>query len=127
MLVEDSRIVQVGNVGERADDYLDASGCIVMPGLINCHTHVSMALMRSVADDMPLEDFLERTFEIDARRTPEDIETGATLGCLEIARSGTTCFMDLYYSEDIIAKSVEQVGLRARLGWAVLDDDKTTQ
>ena len=127
MLVEDSRIVQVGNVVERADDYLDASGCIVMPGLINCHTHVSMALMRSVADDMPLEDFLERTFEIDARRTPEDIETGATLGCLEMARSGTTCFMDLYYSEDIIAKSVEQVGLRARLGWAVLDDDKTTQ
>jgi 5-methylthioadenosine/S-adenosylhomocysteine deaminase len=127
VLVEDSRISQVGSIVERADDYLDASGCIVMPGLINCHTHVSMALMRSVADDMPLEDFLTRTFEIDSRRTSEDIETGATLGCLEMARTGTTCLVDLYYSEDVIAKSVEHVGLRACLGWAVLDDDKTTQ
>lgn len=86
-----------------------------------------MALMRSVADDVKLEKFLERTFAIDAKRTPEDIAVGATLGCLEMARSGTTTFVDLYYSEDVIAKSVEEVGLRGYLGWAVLDEQFTTQ
>ena len=127
LLVEDDRIVAVGDVPDDADDVLDASGCIVMPGLINCHTHVAMALMRGAADDVNLQGFLERTFAVDARRTPEDIELGATLGCLEMARTGTTCFLDLYYAEDAIARSVEEVGLRAYLGWAVLDEQYTTQ
>jgi len=86
-----------------------------------------MALMRRVADDVRLDKCLEKTFAIDAKRTSEDIGVGATLGCLEMARSGTTTFVDLYYSEDIIAKSVEQVGLRGYLGWAVLDEKFTTQ
>ena len=127
VLVEDGRIAGVGHVKTRPDETIDAGGCVVMPGLINCHTHVSMALMRSVADDVKLDKFLEKTFAIDAKRTPEDIGIGATLGCLEMARSGTTTFVDLYYSEDVIAKSVEQVGLRGYLGWAVLDEKFTTQ
>ena len=127
VLIEDGRITGVGHVKSRPDEVVDASGCVVMPGLINCHTHVSMALMRSVADDVKLEKFLGRTFAIDAKRTPEDISVGATLGCLEMARSGTTSFVDLYYSEDVIAKSAEEVGLRGFLGWAVLDEKFTTQ
>ena len=127
VLVEDGKITGVGHPKARPDDTIDAGGCIVMPGLINCHTHVAMALMRSVADDVKLDKFLERTFAIDAKRTREDIGVGATLGCLEMARSGTTTFVDLYYSEDVIAKSVEQVGLRAFLGWTVLDEKFTTQ
>ncbi len=127
VLVEDGRISGVGHVKARPDEVIDASGCVVMPGLINCHTHVSMALMRSVADDVKLEKFLDRTFAIDAKRTAEDIGVGATLGCLEMARSGTTSFVDLYYSEDVIAKSTEEVGLRGFLGWAVLDEKFTTQ
>ena len=127
LLVEDGIITKVGKFRDRVDDTLDATDCIVMPGLINCHTHVSMALMRGVADDLKLEQFLEKTFSIDAQRTPEDIETGAELGCIEMARSGTTCFLDLYYSEDIIARAVERVGLRGYLGWAVLDEEHTTQ
>lgn len=117
----------MGHVKSRPDEVVDASGCVVMPGLINCHTHVAMTLMRSVADDVKLEGFLERTFAIDAKRTPEDIEVGAALGCLEMARSGTTAFLDLYYSEDAVAKSTEEVGLRGYLGWAVLDEQFTTQ
>ncbi len=127
VFIEDGRIAGVGHVKARPDEVVDAGGCIVMPGLINCHTHVSMALMRSVADDVKLDEFLEKTFAIDAKRTPEDIGVGATLGCLEMARSGTTTFVDMYYSEDVIAKSVEQVGLRAYLGWTVLDEKFTTQ
>jgi len=83
--------------------------------------------MRSIADDVKLDKFLDKTFAIDARRTPEDVAVGATLGCLEMARSGTTTFVDMYYSEDAIAKSVEEVGLRGYLGWTVLDEKFTTQ
>src|SRR3989339_1542671 len=106
VLVNGTRIEQVGQVGRDADDVVDASGCVVMPGLINCHAHVSMAVMRSVADDVRLEGFLERTFAIDSKRTNEDIAAGAALGCLEMARTGTTTFLDLYYAQDVIAKSV---------------------
>ena len=125
--VEDGVIVEVGEVSAKGDHEVDASGCIVIPGLINCHTHVAMAVMRGMADDLKLEPFLERTFAIDSRRKAKDIETGALLGCAEMARSGTTCFLDLYYSQDIIARSVEKAGMRAYLGWAVLDKELTTQ
>ncbi|MBN1677019.1 MAG: amidohydrolase family protein [Candidatus Thermoplasmatota archaeon] len=127
VLVDGGKIAAVGHVKSRPDEVVDASGCIVIPGLINCHTHVAMTLMRSVADDVGLEGFLEKTFAIDSKRIPEDIEVGAALGCLEMARSGTTTFLDLYYSEDAIAKSAEEGGLRAYLGWAVLDEELTTQ
>lgn len=127
VLIEGDRISGVGHVKARPDEVIDASGCIVMPGLINCHTHVSMALMRSVADDVKLEQFLDRTFAIDAKRTPQDVGIGAALGCLEMARSGTTTLLDFYYSEDVIAKAVEKVGLRGYLGWTVLDEKFTTQ
>jgi len=127
VLVDGGKIAAVGHGKSRPDEVVDASGCIVIPGLINCHTHVAMTLMRSVADDVKLEGFLERTFAIDTKRVPEDIEVGAALGCLEMARSGTTTFLDLYYSEDAVAKSTEEVGLRGYLGWAVLDEEFTTQ
>lgn len=127
VLIEGNKISGVGHVKARPDEIIDASGCVVMPGLINCHTHVSMALMRSVADDVKLERFLDKTFAIDAKRTPEDVGIGAALGCLEMARSGTTTFLDFYYSEDFVAKAVEKVGLRGYLGWTVLDEKFTTQ
>jgi len=127
VLIEGDKISDVGHVKARPDEIIDASGGDVMPGLINCHTHVAMALMRSVADDVKLEKFLERTFAIDAKRTPEDVRIGATLGCLEMARSGTTTLLDFYYSEDEVANAVEQVGLRGYLGWTVLDEKFTTQ
>jgi len=127
ILIEGDRIAAVGHVKDRADDTVDASGCVVMPGMINCHTHVAMALMRGVADDVRLEQFLDRTFAIDAKRTPEDVGVGATLGCIEMVRSGTTTFVDAYYDEHEIAKSAERVGLRGYLGWTVLDEEFTTQ
>lgn len=127
VLVSGGRIERVGETREKADEVVDASGCLVMPGLINCHAHVAMALMRSVADDVDLEGFLERTFAIDSKRTGEDIAAGATLGCLEMARTGTTTFLDIYYAQDVIANSVQEVGLRGYLGWAVLDKEFTTQ
>jgi 5-methylthioadenosine/S-adenosylhomocysteine deaminase len=128
ILIEDGTIRQVGGrVRGSADVEIDASGDIVIPGLINTHTHVSMALLKGIADDLPFPKFLDKVFAVDAKRTERDIEAGAVQGCLEMIRSGTTTFLDLYYSEDIIARAVETAGIRGILGWAVLDQQFTTQ
>jgi len=73
VLIEGDSIAAVGHAKAKPDEVIDATGCVVMPGLINCHTHVAMSLMRSVADDVPLEKFLDKTFAVDARRTAEDV------------------------------------------------------
>ncbi|MCU0861090.1 MAG: amidohydrolase family protein [Methanomassiliicoccales archaeon] len=127
VLIEDGRIAQVGKVRGSADEVIDAAGDVVMPGLVNAHTHVAMTLMKGIADDMPFGDFLDRVFAADAHREERDLELGTKLGCLEMIRSGTTTFVDMYYSEDVIAKAVEQAGLRGVLCWAVLDQRFTTQ
>lgn len=127
LLIEDGLVREIGDVRSGADTEIDASGDIVLPGLINTHTHVAMAIMKGMADDLPFPDFLARTFSIDSKRTPKDIKCGAELGCLEMIRSGTTTFVDLYYSEDVIAVAVEASGLRGILSWTVLDQEFTTQ
>jgi len=126
ILIEDGLISQVGKVGS-ADQAIDAKGCAVIPGLINAHTHIAMTLMRGIADDVNLEKFLEKTFRVDALRTPEDILAGARLGALEMLLSGCTSFVDMYYGQDMVAKAVQESGIRGFLGWVVLDEKFTTQ
>jgi 5-methylthioadenosine/S-adenosylhomocysteine deaminase len=127
VLIEDGRIVKVGKVTDSVDEVIDAHGDIVMPGLVNAHTHVAMSVMKGIADDLPFGDFLDKVFAVDAKRQEKDIDVGARLGCLEMIRSGTTTFVDMYYSEDVIAKAVEDSGIRGVLCWAVLDQRFTTQ
>jgi len=128
VLVEKNKIKSVGkHKASEADTVIDAKGKVVIPGLVNLHQHIAMSTMRGIADDVTFDKFLERTFAADAKRTPDDILEGALLGCAESVLTGTTSFLDLYYGEDSVAKAVEEVGLRGFLGWAVLDDDKTTQ
>ena len=127
VLVRDGKIAQVGKVNASADKVIDAKGDILLPGFVNAHTHVAMSIMRGVADDVPFGKFLDRVFAVDAKRTDDDILAGARLGCLEMLQGGTTTFVDMYYSEDIIAKAVEEAGLRGVLCWAVLDQEFTTQ
>ncbi len=110
-----------------ASETLDCSNSLVMPGLINTHTHVSMTKLRGIADDVALDDFLKKTYAIDSKLTEKDVYEGALLGCLESVKFGTTCFNDLYYFEDEIAKAAVEVGLRANLAWATLDIEMTTQ
>jgi 5-methylthioadenosine/S-adenosylhomocysteine deaminase len=127
VLIEDGRVVKVGKVTDSVDEVIDARGDIVMPGLVNAHTHVAMSVMKGIADDLPFGDFLDKVFAVDAKRQEKDIDVGARLGCLEMIRSGTTTFVDMYYSEDVIAKAVEDSGIRGVLCWAVLDQRFTTQ
>ncbi|OPY33205.1 MAG: metal-dependent hydrolase [Methanomassiliicoccales archaeon PtaU1.Bin124] len=127
ILVEDNLIVQVGKVTGDADEVIEAGGDIVMPGMVNTHSHIAMSVMKGVADDVPFGKFLDKVFAIDSDRQEKDLLAGAKLGAMEMLLSGTTTFVDMYYSEDIIAKAVQQAGLRGVLCWAVLDVQFTTQ
>jgi 5-methylthioadenosine/S-adenosylhomocysteine deaminase len=128
VVIDGERIVSVGTRYEGSPDAeIDASGDIVIPGLINTHTHVAMSVMKGVVDDLLFPDFLDKVFRIDADRTDNDLSVGAKLGCMEMMRGGTTTFVDMYYSEDIIAKAVKETGLRGVLCWCVLDQQFTTQ
>jgi len=127
VLVEGGLIRKVGKVQSGADEVIEADGDILIPGLVNAHSHVAMSIMKGVADDVPFPKFLERVFAIDSDRQEGDIMLGAQLGLAEMIRSGTTTFVDLYYSEDVIAKAVTESGIRGVLCWAVLDEEYTTQ
>ncbi|HUX75629.1 MAG TPA: amidohydrolase [Anaerolineae bacterium] len=105
-----------------ADDVVDCSGCAVIPGLINAHTHASMTLLRGVADDLRLDVWLmgymmpvEQAFV-----RPDFCWLGTQLACAEMIRSGTTCFADMYYYEEAVADAAAQAGLRAICAETVL-------
>mgnify|MGYP000259454992 CR=1 FL=1 len=107
------------------DETLDADGGLVIPGLVNAHTHVAMTLLRGHADDKPLDRWLrEDIWPVEAALEPADIEAGAELGALEMIRSGTTAFADMYFEIDRTAAVVERAGLRARLGHGAISAGK---
>jgi 5-methylthioadenosine/S-adenosylhomocysteine deaminase len=127
VLIEGETIAGVGPGLGPADRVIDGRRRVVIPGMVNAHGHIAMHAMRGVADDMPLEAFLDRTFAIDAKRTSADIEAGARLGALELLRTGSTSCLDLYYDQDAVARGLTSLGIRSWLGWAVLDEKFTTQ
>lgn len=115
--IEDGTIVEIGDL-DTADETLDATGGIVIPGLVNAHTHVAMTLLRGAADDKELDRWLrEDIWPIEAELEPADVRAGAELGLIEMIKSGTTALADMYFNMDEVAAAVEQAGLRARLGY----------
>ncbi|MEZ0327990.1 MAG: amidohydrolase [Dissulfuribacterales bacterium] len=95
---------------------------LLMPGLINCHTHAAMTIFRGMADDLPLKIWLEEhIFPAESQLTPELVAIGTELACAEMIRSGTTSFVDMYLFEDAVASVVDRVGMRAWLGEGVFD------
>ncbi|MEM7583278.1 MAG: amidohydrolase [Acidobacteriota bacterium] len=126
--VADGRIVAIGPASELAAEYgasrrVDAGGGIIMPGLINTHTHVPMVLFRGLADDLKLMDWLENhIFPAEAKHVDEEfVRWGTRLGCLEMLRGGTTTFVDMYFFEGEIAEEVDACGMRAVLGETLID------
>ena len=111
-------IVAVGREGDilkkySSEEVFDCGGKVVMPGLIDAHTHVSMNLLRGLADDLRLDVWLmgymmpvEREF-----LSPEFVRLGAKLAAVELIRSGVTCFNDMYYYEKDVARVTEEDGL----------------
>ncbi|MEO8084863.1 MAG: amidohydrolase, partial [Ardenticatenales bacterium] len=101
---------------------IDARGTAALPGLVNAHTHNGMTLMRSYADDMPLMPWLrEKIWPFEARMTPDDVYWGNRLGCIEMIRTGTTCFNDMYWHFTQSARAVQDSGMRAQLAVAMAD------
>src|SRR5712692_5645870 len=117
----------IAAVGPDADAYaaaetIDCLGRVVMPGLVNAHTHVPMTLLRGLADDLRLDVWLmgymlpvEREFV-----SPDFVRLGTRLGCAEMIRSGVTCFADMYYFEEAVAEATAEAGLRALCAQTVL-------
>ena len=125
--VTGNKIVAVGPQADIEGQYtasatLDCGGKVLMPGLVNAHTHAPMTLLRGLADDLRLDVWLlgymmpvEREFV-----SPDFVRLGTRLACAEMLRSGVTCFADMYYFEEAIAESVAQAGMRAVCSQAVL-------
>ena len=133
-VIEDAAVAIQGDtivaVGPRLDiesryhaaSTIDARGQIIMPGLINAHTHVPMVLYRGLADDLALMDWLTKYIFPAEKATvsPEFVRIGTNLAALEMIESGTTTFADMYYFEDDIAEATHEAGLRAVLGQSVI-------
>ena len=127
---EEGTIEEIAAAGETgATDTLDATDSLVIPGLVNAHTHVAMTLFRGYADDKPLEDWLqEDIWPVEAELQAADVRAGTKLGIAEMIRSGTTGFGDMYFCMPEVADVVDDTGIRARLGHGALsvgkDDDE---
>jgi 5-methylthioadenosine/S-adenosylhomocysteine deaminase len=128
LLIDDGIITHIAErIGVEADYIINCDKNIVSPGFVNMHTHVAMTNMRTLLDDLPFQKFLETGFKIDEIRRDEEIYLGAKLGILEMLRRGITTFLDMYYSEDQVAKAVEETGIRSFLGWSIVNKNMTTQ
>ncbi|MGL5310672.1 MAG: amidohydrolase family protein, partial [Plesiomonas shigelloides] len=124
VVVKGNKIIAVGGPElakqYKADKVLDVDGDIVMPGLINTHTHASMTVFRSLADDVP--DRLHRyIFPLENKMVSRDmVRVGANLANIEMVKGGVTTYADMYYFEDEVAKTVDKIGMRAVLGESVI-------
>src|SRR5262245_30909817 len=126
--VRDGAIVAVGSRdaiarAHAAATVVDARGDLVIPGLVDAHTHVPMTLFRGLADDLPLHTWLERHVWPAERRFihPETVRWGSRLGIAELLRSGVTTLCDMYFYADDVATVVDELGARGVLGQAFLD------
>jgi len=125
--IRGDRIIGVGKRGDitrqfQAARHLDRPEAILMPGLINTHTHAAMSLLRGIADDLRLQDWLEKyIFPAEAKNVTADfVLWGTRLACLEMMLSGTTTFVDMYYFEDRVAQATKEAGMRGVLGETIL-------
>jgi 5-methylthioadenosine/S-adenosylhomocysteine deaminase len=122
--VEEDRIVAIGAEVESADgdEVLDAAGMALVPGLVNGHTHAAMTLMRGYGGDLPLMQWLQdRIFPIEAKLTADDVYWGTRLACVEMIRSGTVRFWDMYWQPEAVARAVQDAGIRASVALPLVD------
>ncbi len=129
ILIEDDRIKRIGFIDCDADKVIDATNKIVMPGLINAHTHVGMSLFRGYADEAELMDWLQKNiWPVEDKMTASDVYYASMLSAIEMIKSGTTTFNDNYFFEEETAKVAEKTGLRAILSRCVIGDaDEATK
>lgn len=136
LAIRGGRIIGVGSRQELRDRFqareqIEANGKVIIPGLVNGHTHIPMVLFRGLADDLDLQDWLTKyIFPAEAKNVSEEfVRAGTRLGLAEMIRGGTTTYCDMYYFEDAIADETAKAGVRGVLGETVIDfpvaDNKT--
>jgi len=124
LAISGSKIVDISpNTKYKAKKTIDAAGKLVMPGLINTHTHAAMTMLRGVADDLPLEVWWQKyIFPLEKKYGNQDyVRIGVSLAAIEMIKSGTTSFSDMYFYEDDAAEVCKKIGIRAFLGEGILD------
>jgi 5-methylthioadenosine/S-adenosylhomocysteine deaminase len=125
--IDGTTIVAVGAAADlgarfKAAQHIDAAGAIVIPGLVNAHAHAPMVLYRGLADDLRLQEWLEKyIFPAEAKTvTPQMVRAGTRLAALEMIQSGTTVYADMYYFEEEIARATRAAGMRGVLGQTII-------
>ena len=125
ILIEDNIIVKMERdlSEEVVDEKINAKNMVVMPGLVNTHTHLAMSIFRGYKDDRKLMDWLENAiFPVEDKFESEDIYWNSYLSCLEMLRSGTTTCNDMYFGMNKVIEAIENTGLRALVAWSMTDD-----
>jgi 5-methylthioadenosine/S-adenosylhomocysteine deaminase len=123
IFIEGNRIKEIGaQLGVKADEVIAGEGKAAVPSFVNGHTHAAMTLLRGYADDMPLQEWLRtKIWPVEAHMTEEDVYWGAKLACLEMIKTGTTFFNDMYWHWRGTARAVEEMGIRAAISAVFID------
>ena len=122
--IEDGRITQIGGKIGKQGRVIDAQDCAVLHGFENAHTHTGMSLLRGYADDMQLGEWLQtKIWPMEAKLKDKDIELAAELSALEMIKSGTTKFHDMYFHMDSVLKATQKAGIRGVLAYGMVDLD----
>ncbi|MGZ7116864.1 MAG: amidohydrolase family protein [Methanobacterium sp.] len=124
VLIENDKIIDMAeNTGQMdADEIINGEKRVLMPGIVNTHTHLSMNLLRGLADDIPLDTWLnDYIWPVEGNLTGDYCYAGALLACVEMIKSGTTTFNDMYFFMDHVARAVDEAGLRGMLCHGMID------
>ncbi|WP_298521706.1 amidohydrolase family protein [uncultured Methanobrevibacter sp.] len=124
LLIKNDLIAEIADEIDEsnADKIIDGEGKILLPGLINTHTHLSMTLFRGLADDLSLDSWLnDHIWPMEANLNGEYCYIGALLGAIELIKSGTTTFSDMYFYMEDVARAVDEAGIRAVLSYGMID------
>ena len=124
LLIKDDLIAEIADEIDESnvEKIIEAEGKILLPGLINTHTHLSMTLFRGLADDLSLDSWLnDHIWPMEANLNGEYCYIGALLGAVELIKSGTTTFSDMYFYMEDVARAVDEAGIRAVLSYGMID------
>ena len=131
ILIEDKNIIKIDkNINEIADKIIDAKGKVVMPGLVNTHSHISMSIFRETVDGLKTQDWLEKKiWPIENKLTSQDIYWATLLSCIEMIKTGTTTVNDMYFFTEDIIKAAVEAGLRIQttrtlMGYEAKDEER---
>lgn len=125
LLVENGKIVALGQLkNTKAHEVHDMTGKLIMPGFVNAHTHAAMTLMRGLAEDLRLEEWLtEKIFPIEEKMTEDDVYYGTMLAQIEMARRGIVAYADMYFHCDAVARAALDFGMKALITRGIVDPD----